>query len=94
MDPPYVARLVGEYVLEIVELIRERLGDLDDDRAPLAVAYGAFAAANPEFLELTRQHAISDWNCYYRRRYPYAAYPAFAVVAAMERVGSRSPRPG
>lgn len=88
--PPYVVRLVGEYVVEIVEMIHAQLGDLDDDDAPLTVAYGAFAAANPEFVDLTRQRAVSYWSCYYRGRYPRSAYPALAVVAALERAGARA----
>jgi hypothetical protein len=86
--PPYVVQLVGEYVVEIIETIRAEL-HLDDGPGPLNVAYGKFVAANPKLLELTRQHAVSYWNCYYRGRYSRDAYPAFSVLASLERAAPR-----
>jgi hypothetical protein len=97
--PPYVVRLLGEYVVEIVEMIRIKLGALENDGGPLTTAYGTFVAANPEFIELTRSRAVSYWNCYHRAGlaatptpgfYTREAYPAFAVLASLERAGSRA----
>ncbi len=56
----------------------------------LSVSYGAFAAANPEFVGRPRQRAVSYWSCHYRARYSRDAYPALAVVAALERAGART----
>lgn len=88
--PPYVVRLVGEYVVEIVEMIRDQLGDLGNGEGALSIAYGTFVAANPEFVERTRRRAVSYWNCYYRGRYSREAYPALAVLASLDRAGSRA----
>jgi hypothetical protein len=82
--------LVGEYVVEIVEMIRDRLGNLEDTESPLSIAYGRFAAANPDFVDLTHRRAVSYWHCYYRARYTRETYPAFAVLASIERAGARA----
>jgi hypothetical protein len=73
---PFVVHLVGEYVVEIVELIQRSLTDLR--------GYGRFAAANPELIGLTYQRAVSYWDCYYRRRYPdRKSYPGIVVITAI-----------
>jgi hypothetical protein len=82
---PYVAYLAGEYVLEIVEVILDAIGDLADPDSPLAVAYGAFAASNPELVDLIERRATSYWSCYYRGRYPRESYPGLLVVGALKR---------
>jgi len=58
---PYVVRLLGEYVIEIVDVIYEALAT-----APNLATYRRFAAENPEFLRRTAAQATSYWNCYYR----------------------------
>jgi hypothetical protein len=58
--PPFVLQLVGEYVVEILQVIHHNLSSLDK---PI---YEQFLAANPDFLALTEQRVISYWNCYYR----------------------------
>ena len=73
---PFVVHLVGEYVVEIVELIRRSLTDLS--------GYGRFAAANPDLIALTYQRAASYWDCYHRRRYPdLKSYPGIVVITAI-----------
>jgi outer membrane protein assembly factor BamB len=72
---PFVIQLVGEYVVEISEVVRSRFDALDQ------ATYGSFVESNPEFIELTRQRAISYWSAYYRRRYPgRVGYPSFEVL--------------
>jgi hypothetical protein len=58
--PPFVVRLLGEYVLEILRIIESNLGNLDKS------LYAQFLRANPGFLALTEQQVISYWDCYYR----------------------------
>ena len=48
-----------------------------------AVLYGAFIAANPQFLELTAQRVESYWNCYYRHSFRRDEYPGFALIASL-----------
>ena len=74
---PFVVQLVGEYVVEIVELIERGL-TARSDLAP----YERFASENPEFVGLTRKRAVSYWDCYYRDRYPDArSYPGLRAMA-------------
>ena len=60
--PAYVIQLLGEYVVEIQQLIESRLQNLDKN------VYRNFLVANPEFFALTEQRVISYWDCYYRTR--------------------------
>lgn len=76
--PPFVVQLAAEYVVEIIELILERVDDLSPDR------YRRFAADNPRFMALTRQRVVSYWNAYYRSRFPRLAdYPGFRTLAEL-----------
>jgi hypothetical protein len=72
--PPFVIQLLGEYVVQIADLIVQSLPDLD------AAAYRRFAAANPPFLDLTCRRVVSYWACYYRNRYRFADYPNFHAL--------------
>jgi hypothetical protein len=60
--PAYVIQLLGEYVVEIQQLIEARLKDLEPG------VYRTFLLANPAFLALTEQRIISCWDCFYRTR--------------------------
>jgi hypothetical protein len=60
--PAYVVQLLGEYVVEIQQLIEDRLKDLEPS------VYRTFLLANPAFLALTEQRVISYWDCFYRTR--------------------------
>lgn len=62
---PYVVALIGEYVVEIQEVIVEHL-DLATPGSPDCRRYGAFVRANPSYFEKTAQRVRSYWNCYYR----------------------------
>lgn len=63
--------------------------------SPFHNVYGHFAAANTDFLTLTRRQAASYWDCCYRNRYTdrshYPAYQALATLRdAARRVGSQT----
>jgi len=76
---PYVVQLLGEYVVEVIRIIEERLPE------SYSATYGAFLDENPRFAFLTRQRAVSYWSCYYRRDYPKREdYPALKVIAKLE----------
>ncbi|MFZ0677884.1 hypothetical protein [Candidatus Binatus sp.] len=58
--PPFVVQLVGEYVIEILQVIDNNLSTL---KTPV---YEQFARSNPEFIALTERRVMSYWNEYYR----------------------------
>lgn len=58
---PFLIRLIGEYVIEIVDRIDGAFGTLDRD------AWTTFVIANPGFVALTDARATSYWDCYYRQ---------------------------
>ena len=60
---PYIIQLIGEYVVEILQIVRHHLKELDRE------IYSDFLAANGEYYEKTRQRVRSYWNCYYRWQY-------------------------
>jgi hypothetical protein len=57
---PFVVRLVGEYVLEILDQIDEAFSE------HLPKDLEGFVSANPDFIRLTRARVTSYWNCYFR----------------------------
>lgn len=78
---PFVVQLLGEYVIEIVEVIAATL----HERVPERIA--AFAQENPQFMATTRRRATSYWHCYHRSRFPaLQAYPAITALDAIERM--------
>lgn len=79
---PFVMQLVGEYVVEIVQLIA------DSAAAVLAhESYRRFIRDNPAFLTLLWSRAVSYHDCYYRGLYtPKETYPAFRFLSACCRV--------
>ncbi|MGI5249927.1 hypothetical protein [Actinacidiphila glaucinigra] len=95
---PFVVRLTGEYVLEIVADIRARLTEALVPGSEARRVYGRFAGEHPEFLSVTERRAVSYWNEYQRWRFPeFAAHPAAAVLellraAAVEATGRAWPR--
>lgn len=61
---PYILQLLGEYVIEIIEVIYQNREKLN--KANLV----AYISENPDHYEKTRQRVYSYWDCYYRRAYP------------------------
>jgi hypothetical protein len=68
--PPFVVQLVGEYVIEIIRLIKDNLHHLNPG------IYRQFLIRNPAFYRTTRKRVSSYWDCYYRgeRRNEYAGF--------------------
>jgi hypothetical protein len=68
--PPFVVQLVGEYVIEILQVIQQNLSRLNTS------IYEQFLRNNPELLARTKQRVTSYWNCYYRssRREEYVGF--------------------
>ncbi|MFJ2028714.1 hypothetical protein [Streptosporangium sp. NPDC087985] len=81
---PFAVTLVGEYVIEIVDVVRAGLAELDIPGTRQRQRYGRFAADNLDFMTLTRQRAVSYWSCYYRWRFPeFNHYPGAQVLASL-----------
>ena len=83
--PCFVVPLVGEYVVEILQVIQENLPRLDTS------AYADFVRANPEFLALTDQRVISYWDCYYRsiRKEEYPGFLALDFLKSTAENGNQ-----
>jgi hypothetical protein len=82
---PFVVQLVGEYVIEILHVIRENLGNLD------SAVYREFLQSNPAFYALTKQRVISYWDCYHRSQRK-ADYPGFQIIEFLEGLLTPNPR--
>jgi len=77
--PPFVIQLLGEYVLEIVQVLAEHLAVLSGPN------YLRFARENRAFFQLLRQRIASYWNCYHRFTFPKLKdYPAFRILELIE----------
>lgn len=79
--PPFVIRLVGEYVIEILQVVKQNLENLD------AFIYGNFLRANPDFFAMTERRVISYWNCYYRddKRNEYVGFELLEFFKSLVR---------
>lgn len=95
---PFVVRLAGEYVLEIITSIERGLPGLAEPRSAQRRLYGEFIARNPAFFARTERRVVSYWSCYYRRQYgAFGIYPGSVLLealraAAVEQVGTPWPR--
>jgi len=77
--PPFVIQLLGEYVLEIIQVLAEHLAVFSGPN------YLRFARENRVFSQLVRQRIASYWNCYYRFTFPRLKdYPAFRILELIE----------
>jgi hypothetical protein len=75
-----VVQLVGEYAIEIIDVIHEHLNLLD---RPL---YREFLQANPEFFTQTGQRVLSYWDRYHRV-HPRDEYGGFKVLEFFKSLG-------
>ncbi len=72
---PYVIQLLGEYVIEILEVIYNNLEKLD------VILYKKFIRDNVKSYDLTKQRVASYWSCYYRWKYKYKQdYVGFKIL--------------
>lgn len=84
---PYVVQLIGEYVVEIIEVIAAALPELAEPGSPQRNLYGRFAADNPAFIDITAARATSYWNEYYRWYRSHADYPGRQLIEAVRAAG-------
>ena len=60
----FAIQLLGEYVIEILEVLWTRRGALRSEQCL------ALLNENPKFVALTKKRIVSYWNCYFRSRSP------------------------
>lgn len=61
---PFIFQLLGEYVLEIIEVLDEQFDDSKLEN------YKRFVNENSKYYQQTESRMISYWNEYYRSRFP------------------------
>lgn len=79
--PPFVIQLVGEYVVEILQVVSRNLDHLDPQ------LYQRFLQTNPALFVLTKHRVISYWDCYYRRQ-SQGDYVGFQIIKFMEHLAT------
>ncbi len=77
--PPFVVQLLGEHVIEILQVIDDHREQLD------SALYAQFLRANPAFLALTEKRVFSYWDCYYRskRKEEYVGFRVLNYLKAL-----------
>jgi hypothetical protein len=76
---PFVVQLLGEYVLEIVDVVAAAIPGVN------AVQFSEFARENRGFMATTRRRMTSYWDCYFRGRFPtLQTCPAFIALEVIE----------
>lgn len=60
---PFIVKLSGEYVIEILNLLKKYTAQLNDTFIKM------FIEENNGFYNLIEQRIISYWNCYYREEF-------------------------
>ena len=77
---PFTVKLLGEYVVEMIILIKQSLVDSDSKEL-----YKDFIAHNPIFWEITKARIVSYWNTYYRNSFvDKETYPGVEVIKILE----------
>ncbi|MBM7602568.1 hypothetical protein JOC75_000538 [Metabacillus crassostreae] len=72
---PYLIRLVGEYVFEILQEIKVNLNTINKSKIK------EFISDNPQFYNTTVSQVISYWNCYYRSEFPnIKSYVGYEII--------------
>jgi hypothetical protein len=88
---PYVVKLIGEYVVEILDDIFAAM------TTELERTLAAFILDNPIFWGQTRQRVASYWNAYYRHgdgsedcpTHPHSEYVGFKLIDRLEMAAAR-----
>jgi len=76
---PFVLLLLGEYVIEIVEDVRDALPVLDQS------VYANLIRENRQTVQRLRARATSYWDAYHRQQYPQKRdYPGLQALHEME----------
>ena len=75
---PFIAKLFGDYVIEILEVLHNELPN--DTRDKLR----DFFRANPLYKRRIQSRIASYWDCFYKNAYPdlkkYVGYQLFQTI--------------
>lgn len=72
--PPFVLKLLSEYVIQIIDLIAVKVDNLQSE------LYADFINNNPYFVINMKKRIISYWACYFMGQYPkFTDSPGFIV---------------
>ena len=75
---PFIAKLFGDYVIEIVKVLHSELPDLTRDKLR------DFFCANPLYQKRIESRIASYWDLFYRNTYPnfkkYIGYQLFQTI--------------
>ena len=83
---PFIVRLLGEYVVEIAQVILTALQE------GYVAGLAQFVIDNPSFMVITRQRVVSYWSCYYRRQFPSLHdYPAHIALESIHQMALALP---
>jgi hypothetical protein len=74
--PPFLLKLLAEYVIEIGSQIETNLASLDRE------VYSGFALENPQFIYLCQHEIVSYWNWLYRD-IPFEEYPSYKIFQSL-----------
>ncbi len=75
---PFIAQLIGEYVVEILKLIKDHLTPrLIDNLIKLQTD-------NPKFFKITENRVQSYWDCYYKWTTKKSDYVGFQILKAIK----------
>ena len=78
LTTPFIAQLLGEYVIEILNIIKDNLS------ATLLDNLIRLKTDNKEFFYKTEQRIQSYWDCYYRRKFwKKTEYVGFEILKAI-----------
>lgn len=76
---PFVFQLLGEYVVEILQVIKDNLNKNILDN------FINLIKENPLYFEKTEHRIVSYWHCYYRGRFPQKEdYVGFQILEAIK----------
>ncbi len=79
ISTPYIIQLLGEYVIEILQLIQSSL-----DNALLNFTI-KFKEENPNYFDIIEQRVQSYWDCYYKSTNKAKEnYPGFQILRSIK----------
>jgi hypothetical protein len=78
---PFIIQLLGEYILEIIDVLDKKSRDPDLDN------FKKFAIENPSYWQLIECEVISYWNEYYRSRFP--KFQDYVGKVVLDRINSK-----
>lgn len=72
---PYLIRITGEYVIEILKVIKSNLDKVNKE------IIKDFIVDNIKFYYTIESRVVSYWDCYYRNKYPNKEdYVGFEII--------------